>query len=256
MDLTTVGMVAFGVAFFLALLGLSHFGTVIGNRRLAIDPNCIRRTAASDGVLYALFGLLMAFTFSDASARFERRRDLIVSEANALSTAASRFDLLAEPKRGELRTLLGRYVEARLALTTPTPSRADLEARQPLVVERQTAVWATAIAACSESPNLPFVLLPPLNEAFDLGEVRRNVLYHSPPTVIFVMLLLLALAAAFFAGQSLAGSTNRLRFHRIAFTGVITLTACTIIDLELPRRGLIRMIDTDRLLVELVAALR
>ncbi len=257
MDLSTIGMLAFGVALVLALFGLTHLGTAVGNRRLAVDPVCFRKTAATDGVVYALLGLLMAFSFSDATSRFERRRNLIVDEANALSTAASRFDLIAEPRRGELRSLLGRYIEARLALTDPAPTLEEVGQRQPLVVERQAAVWAVAIAACRETaPTTALTLLPPLNEAFDLGEVRRNVLYHDPPLIILVMLLALALAAAFIAGQSMAGSASPLLFHRIAFAAVITLTAATTIDLELARRGLIRISDSDRLLIDLVAALR
>lgn len=42
---------------------------------------------ALDAAVFGLFGLLVAFTFSGASARFEARRDLVVQEANAIGTA-------------------------------------------------------------------------------------------------------------------------------------------------------------------------
>ncbi len=53
-----------------------------------------------DGFVFALVGLLIAFTFSGAASRFEKRRDLIVTEANAIGTAWLRLDLLPA-RRGE-----------------------------------------------------------------------------------------------------------------------------------------------------------
>ena len=44
--------------------------------------------------IFALLGLLVAFTFSGAEARFDTRRQLIVEETNAIGTAYLRLDLL------------------------------------------------------------------------------------------------------------------------------------------------------------------
>src|SRR3979409_2027456 len=46
------------------------------------------------GAVFALMGLMIAFTFSGAADRFEERRHLIVEEANAIGTAYLRVDLL------------------------------------------------------------------------------------------------------------------------------------------------------------------
>jgi hypothetical protein len=40
-----------------------------------------------EGATFGLLGLLLAFTFSGAAARFEARRHLVVREANAVGTA-------------------------------------------------------------------------------------------------------------------------------------------------------------------------
>ncbi len=44
-------------------------------------------TGAIEGAIFALFGLLLAFTFSGAASRFEHRRDLVVPGVNAIGTA-------------------------------------------------------------------------------------------------------------------------------------------------------------------------
>jgi len=51
-------------------------------------------TGTIEGAVFALLGLLIAFTFSGAAARFEDRRALIIEETNDIGTAYLRLDLL------------------------------------------------------------------------------------------------------------------------------------------------------------------
>ncbi len=53
--------------------------------------------------MFALLGLLVAFTFSGAASRFEDRRHLISEEANAIGTAYLRLDLLPSDAQPPLR---------------------------------------------------------------------------------------------------------------------------------------------------------
>jgi len=46
-----------------------------------------RAPGVIDGAIFARLGLLVAFTFSGAAARFEARRHLLVEEANDIGTA-------------------------------------------------------------------------------------------------------------------------------------------------------------------------
>ena len=48
-----------------------------------------------EGAVFALLGLLLAFTFAGAASRFDDRRKLIVEESNAIGTAYLRLDLPA-----------------------------------------------------------------------------------------------------------------------------------------------------------------
>jgi hypothetical protein len=49
-----------------------------------------------DGAVFGLMALLFSFSFSGAVSRFDARRELIVQETNAISTAWLRVDLLPE----------------------------------------------------------------------------------------------------------------------------------------------------------------
>src|SRR5437870_4214168 len=58
---------------------------------------------AVEGAVFALMGLLIAFTFSGAADRFNTRRQLIVEETNAIGTAYLRLDLLPASAQPKLR---------------------------------------------------------------------------------------------------------------------------------------------------------
>src|SRR6478735_3557663 len=49
-----------------------------------------------EGAVFALIGLLLAFTISGALQRFDERRQLVVQEANAIQTAYDRLALFED----------------------------------------------------------------------------------------------------------------------------------------------------------------
>jgi hypothetical protein len=85
-------LIVAGLLFPVTLIFL-EVGRRLGRRRLAEDPEGARAGAgAVEGAVFALFGLLIAFTFTSAAARYEARRDLIVQHANAIGTAWLRLE--------------------------------------------------------------------------------------------------------------------------------------------------------------------
>ena len=70
------------------------------------------------GATFALVAFLIAFSFSGAGARYVDRGDVIVTEANALGTAWLRADVLPEPQRSALKTVIKEYTDDRVVLLT------------------------------------------------------------------------------------------------------------------------------------------
>ena len=62
--------------------------------------------------------------------------------------------------------------------------------------------------------------------------------------------LILALVSGGLAGYGMSSDTRVRRTHSIAFAAVLTATIYVIVDLELPRAGLIRIDAADQLLVD------
>ena len=81
-------LLSVALALFAGMVVLLEVGRRTGIRRMRKDPEAAREGfGALEGAIFALLGLLIAFTFSGAAERFDRRRHLIVEETNAIGTA-------------------------------------------------------------------------------------------------------------------------------------------------------------------------
>lgn len=238
------------------MLLLCEVGRHAGRRRSRRSPDA-GRTAVVDGAVFGLLGLLVAFTFSGASTRFDARRALIVDEANAIGTAWLRLDVLDEADRAPLRELFRDYLDARLEAYGLIPDMAAVRVVLARAAGLQAEIWSRAVAGSRSSAvqSAPVVLLPALNEMFDVATARTMASEVHQPPIIFALLVVLGLICSLLAGYSMSGDAQRSWAHSIGFAAVIALTFYVILDLEYPRRGLIRVDAMDRVLVELRASM-
>jgi hypothetical protein len=211
-----------------------------------------------EGAVFALFGLLIAFSFSSAAARFDHRRDLIVIEANAIGTAYLRIDLLPADQQPALRDLFRRYVESRIASYRALPDVDAARAEFQRSIGLQTEIWSRAVPAARSTgnPGVLTLVVASLNEMIDITTTRLAALRTHQPLGISVTLLGLALAASLLAGYSMGTSRRRSWFHSLMFAVVIAVSLYVILDLEYPRLGFIRVDAADRLLVEVLQSMR
>jgi hypothetical protein len=239
---------------FLGVLLCLEVGRRLGIRRSA---QAAEGTAAEgrvvEGAVFGLLGLLVAFTFSGAAARFDTRRHLIVEETNAIGTAYLRLDLLPTAAQPALRERFRQYVEARLEVYRRLPDIAAAQAEESRAMQLQGDIWRQAVATCQEAGVHPatMLLLPALNAMIDITTTRTLVTSMHPPPMVFVMLFGLALAGALLAGHAMAGSKSRTWLHMLGFAAVFALAVYIILDLEFPRLGLIRFGAFDQALVTL-----
>jgi hypothetical protein len=83
---------------------LLEIGRRLGVRRRSKDSEGERGNLGTiEGAMFALFGLVVAFTFSGAASRFNEKRVLIAEEANTVETAYLRLHLLSQDVRPELQ---------------------------------------------------------------------------------------------------------------------------------------------------------
>jgi hypothetical protein len=251
MNFTAIVLVV-AAGLFLGTLAMLEIGRYLG-RRLVERGGDGSGTGAVDGAIFALLGLVIAFTFSGAASRFDSRRELVAQEANAIGTAWLRIDLLPEGARPAVRDLFRRYLDTRLAgyriLTSGKFPAAEIAQSERL----QGEIWKASVAGCraADSPTPCMLLLPALNDMIDITTTRAMAARIHPPLIVFLMLGGLAFASSMLAGYSMGAGKATSRVHRFAFAFVIAATVYVIVDIEYPRLGFIRIDSADSFLVNL-----
>lgn len=243
----------FAIALMLAMVGLMELGRYLGLKRSKRDEAGARAgLGAIEGSVFALLGLMIAFTFTSAATRFDHRRQLIVQETNAIGTAWLRLDLLQPDARASVRDLFRQYLDQRL---DAYQSAGDFARATALLAESQKTqqhIWDAAIAAAKAeaNPAITVSLLPALNAMFDIATTRTLAIRMHPPAIIFVSLAACALIAALMAGYGMSGG-RREWTHIIVFAALMAGAVYIIIDMEYPRLGMIRVQSFDQALIDL-----
>lgn len=248
----TATAVLFVSTLFLGMLIALEMGRRLGKRRIARDPEgASAGLGAVEASLFGLLGLLVAFTFNGAATRFDHRRELIVQEANAIGTAWMRLDMLPESGRLTLRDLFRRYLDSRIETYRRLPDLRAVREQMAASQALQTDIWDKAGTACRTDGGLGLLVLPALNEMFDVTTERTAMALRHPPKIIFAMLFVLGFSCSLLAGYGMASAKERSWMHMLGFAMITALVVYVIVDLEYPRRGFIRVDASDQLLLEL-----
>ena len=128
------------VVTFVVLWISSRVGAALRVRR----ADMVEEERGDYGVLLAgmltLLGLIIGFSFSMASSRYDQRKNLEEEEANAIGTEYLRTDLLPADSAQRVRTLLRSYLEQRILFYT-THGDDQLHKINTTTAKLQAALW-------------------------------------------------------------------------------------------------------------------
>jgi hypothetical protein len=237
-------------ALFAAVLLSIELGYRIGRRWARAPKDGRPVSAAIEGSILGLMGLLIAFTFYGAGARFDMRRALIIREANAIGTSYLRLDLLPTEMQPQLREDFKRYVRSRLEVYEKIPNVEAVNAAIDRSSVLQRKLWNDSVEAVKGSgPAEKSLVLSTLNEVIDITTDRTAALSTHPPSAVYAMLGLTIVASSALAGYTMAASGARDWLSICAFTLVLGAVMYVIWDYEFPRTGLMRIDPVDQLLI-------
>jgi amino acid permease len=191
------------------------------------------------GATVGLLGFMLAFTFGIAGSRFEDRRQVLLSEANAIGTTYLRAAMLPEPIRTETQNLLREYVDVRLEAVQPGRLNQALVKSEEL----HNKLWSRAVAATEKDRSvITGLFVQSLNEVIDLHAKRVMAgLRSRVPDIIWIVLFVLAILAMVMMGYHSGLAHSRRSIAVIAlilgFSSVLYLIA----DLDRPGQGTLRV---------------
>ena len=244
----------FNILLFACMLILLEAGRRLGISRRSKESEGERVSLGTiEGAVFALFGLVMAFTFSGAASRFNEKRMLIAEEANRIETAYLRLRLLPQQAQPEVQDLFRRYAESRLETYRRLPNMEAAEREMANSRSLQEEIWTRAIDASAlpnSHPDAGKLLLPALNSMIDITTIRKMALQTHPPNIIYGLLFSLGLICSLLAGYRMSTGQHRSWLHILSFAVITVIIVYVITDVEYPRAGLIRLQGFDQLLVE------
>ena len=241
------------VVLFVGLVGFQLLGHHFGVQWRARPPSAGGfggGTSAVEASLFALLGLLLAFTIAGGETRLQARRQLIVEEAAAIDAAYLRIDVFPAQAQPALREQFRRYTDARIEFFAHYLRSGHGQTAHDRAIELQHDIWkqATAAAMAASDTRPAIVTLPAITRMIDVTIARDASLHSHVPLALFALLIALSFGCAFFSGLEMSKNSRPSPLHVVAFAGTLALICYVIANVEFPRHGFIRLGPIDALL--------
>ncbi len=194
-----------------------------------------------DDATLALLGLLLAFTFSMALGKHDRRREMVVADANSIGDFYTCASLLEEPVRSRLKEAIREYTEHRLDLTQRRPDDPTLEQELRQIEAMHARMTDLVAQAVHQGTPVAVPLADNLNAVTSNHGTRLAAFKDRLPTSIVGLLLLASLMATLLVGRQQGASPRPHVVGALTFVALVTMVVYVILDLNQPARGLIRV---------------
>jgi hypothetical protein len=233
---------AFAAVVLFLLPVAAQVGFIVGRRAAARCGEETRSHVVTwEGAVLGLAALLIGFTFAMAAGRYETRKQIVLTEANAIGTAYLRTQVLDEPRGEELRAMLRRYVDQRLELADAGADRQRISEamRASGALERQ--IWSRVAGAARTDPHSVAIglLVQATNEVIDNAEAYAFSLEHPVHPMVFLILVLVATIAMAAVGYSCGLERTRLAFGMLMMPVLLAAVIILVFDIAHPRIGIV-----------------
>ena len=219
-------------------------GSLIGKKK--INHEDYVENAANNtifGSVVGLFAFLLAFSFSMSGSRFDARRTATITEANAIGTAILRADLYPQAEREAFRKDFKAYLEVRINYLTAVRKENKMDDVHKEQDKISQDLWQRAMRLSVNAPSVvpANLMTPALNDMFDSATANDYSELMRVPESIVIMLFLLSFVSAFFVGYISAEKGKLDRYVAFGFCFLSALVIFITLDLDRPRRGLIKL---------------
>lgn len=175
--------------------------------------------------------------------RYEACRQVVIQESNAIGTTYLRSRMFPEPQRSEIAALMGRYVSARLDMADAGKDKERVRKTREDAVRIQSDLWSRAVDLAKKYPQVvpTGLFIQSLNDVIDLDTKRQAALENHVPESVIIVLYIVSIISIGLVGCAHGMSGRRNAASTLTLTLLIAVVITLIVDLDRPRRGLIRV---------------
>jgi hypothetical protein len=199
-----------------------------------------------------LLGLIIGFSFSMATSRYDARKNFEEAEANAIGTEYVRVDFLPAADAAAARKLLKTYLNQRV-LWYRERSSQDVRQIDAQTARLQNELWSAVKgpAAATPSPILGLVVSGMNDVLNSQGYTQAGWWNRIPPPAWFLMFVIAVLCNGMIGFRE---GKRKLRFVRpIILPVIVSISFYMIADIDSPRSGLVQVVPQN--LLSLAASL-
>ena len=187
-----------------------------------------------------LLALIIGFSFSMATNRYDQRKNFEEAEANAIGTEILRSDLLPPADAANVRTLLGAYLDQRIQfyINQDDVRRTQINQRTS---ELQADLWAAVRGPAAAQPTpVTALVLAGMNDVINSQGYTQAAFWNRIPNAAWVLMAAIALCSNVLFGYR---SRNAKAAGKLAMVlpFVVSIAFLLIADIDAPRHGLIRI---------------
>ena len=214
----------------------ARFGVALRRRRPLSDDE-----KGDFGVVQAatltLLALIIGFSFSMATSRYDLRKSYEEAEANAIGTEWVRAGLLPATDGARVRAQLRRYMDLRIAFYR-TRSADKLQQISTDTAQLQDDMWnAVQTPALQQPTPVTALVVSGMNDVLNSQGYTQAAWWNRIPISAWVLLIVTAICC-----NVLIGYGGRARdLLLIVFPIVVSISFLLIADIDAPRGGLIRI---------------
>jgi len=244
-------LLVFALSF--ALMWFSAWLGPFLRRRLELNESVRDDFGLIMAATLTLLGLIIGFSFSMATGRYDQRKNLEEAEANAIGTEYVRAELLPAANAAKARALLKRYLDERILYysTRDLDEVREIDAR---IARLQAELWSAIRAPALANPTTVMALVVSgMNDVLNSQSYTQAAWWNRIPRAAWVLMVTIAVCCNVLVGYR-AHSFRQEAVVLLVLPLVVSISFFLIADIDSPRGGLIRVIPQN--LISLAESLR
>jgi hypothetical protein len=187
-----------------------------------------------------LLALIIGFSFSMASSRYDQRKNLEESEANAIGTEYIRADFLPASEAARVRTLLRSYLDQRVLFYE---TRDDRKLRQidGATAHLETDLWSAVQVPAAERPT-PVVTtaVTGMNDVLNSRGYTQAAWLNRIPMAAWGLMAAIAICCNLLVGYgSRRGEAKGVLLFVLPL--ILSISFTLIANIDSPRGGMVRV---------------
>ncbi len=187
-----------------------------------------------------LLGLLIGFSFSMATGRYDLRKNYEEAEANAIGTEYVRAGLLPAGDGAAVQAQLRKYTDLRISFYR-TRNKRGLEQINADTAQLQTEMWsAVQVPALAQPTPVMALVVSGMNDVLNSQGYTQAAWWNRIPTSAWGLLALTAIGCNILVGYGARGAGVSAGLLMV-LPLVVAIAFLLIADIDSPRGGLIHV---------------